>query len=199
MGSGGVDLRQGRLTEAKKGIVTDNADRVTIADSRFLRYGEDGVIANRTRGLTIVRSGFAEIIGKPTQCTTAGGVILNLAKRDCDTKAGAWIDGYHLDAVQMPNATTDVLLEGNVVVGKTQGLTEISASGDARLERVTIRGKSIAAEAHHITLHSCADCLIERNTVRRYAGAPQWKAVIRPGVARRCGNDVQDEKADGGC
>lgn len=187
------------FTDAKKALVTDDTDRVTIADSRFLRYGEDGIIANRTRGLTVVRNRFGEIVGKPTECTVAGGVLPGLAKRDCDAQGGAWIDGFHADAVQMRNATTDVLIADNVVAGLTQGLTQMDTTGDAPLQRVRIVGNTVTADAHHISLGSnCEGCAIERNTVRRWSTS-SYRAVIRPGAARRCGNDVQDEKSDGGC
>lgn len=187
------------FTDAKKALVTDNADRVAIVDSRFLRYGEDGIIANKTRGLTILRNRFDQIIGKPTECTVTGGVIPGLAKRDCDAKGGAWIDGFHSDAVQLRNATVDVLIEGNTVTGKTQGLTQMDATGDLPLQRVRIVGNTVTADAHHISLGlNCEGCAIERNTVRRWPTST-YRAVIRPGAARRCGNDVQDEKSDEKC
>jgi len=179
------------VTDAKKGIVVDLAADVTIADSRFLRLGEDGIIASRVRGFQVVRNRFAGVLGKPSECQVGMIVTYSVAKRDC---RGAWTDGYHADAVQMRNGVTDALIASNLVEGSTQGITQMDTTGDAPLERVTIRDNVVMTSTYHpITLTACIRCLIEKNVVRRAPGSA-IKAVIRPGEARRCENDVQDEK-----
>lgn len=183
------------VTDANRGIVIDNSRDVTIADSRFARYGADAIIASAVKGFTVVRNRFSQVIGKATECTTAGGVVYGLAKRDC---AGAWVDGWHADATQMRNGITDALIADNVVEGMTQGITQMDSVGDAPLERVQVERNRVSADAHHITLTDCLGCTIRGNIVRRFPGS-KWRAVIRAGMARRCENDVQDEKPDGGC
>lgn len=184
------------ITDAKKGIVIDQAAAVTIADSRFLRLGEDGIIASRVAGLAVARNRFADVIGKPTECRMGAAVTLGVPQRDC---AGVWTDGFHADAVQMRNGVTDALIEANDIAGAMQGVGQFDTTGDAPLEQVTVRANRIAVTTPHaITLGECVACRIEGNNVTRGVGSA-YKAVIRPGIARRCGNAVQDDVADGRC
>ena len=186
------------FTNAKKAMVLDRAKGVTVMDSSFLRNGEDGIIASRTARLTVLRSRFALTMAKASSCTTVDGIVYRIARRDCLARAGVWADGYHPDAVQMRNGVTDVLLSGNVVEGMTQGLTQMGTTGDAPLARVRIEGNTVAADGHHITLANCSGCIIRNNVVRRWR-RNTYKAVIRPGAARRCENQAQDEPDDGPC
>lgn len=187
------------FSTSRKALVLDRARDITVADSFFRGVGEDGIIASRTVGLTIVRNAFDKVIGKATSCVTATGIIRGLAKRDCTAKRGTWTDGFHADAVQMRNGVTDALIADNVVNADTQGVTQMDAIGDAPLARIRIERNSIAATIHHITLgKNCNDCLIRGNTVRRYR-PKSFNAIIRPGRARRCENDTIDEPRDGSC
>lgn len=70
--------------------------------------------------------------------------------------------------------------------------------GDAPLWRIRIERNSVAATIHHVTLTNCIECVIRANVVRRYRPT-SYKAVIRPGRARRCENDTIDEPRDGRC
>jgi hypothetical protein len=123
-----------------------------------------------------------------------------LSSRDCVAKGGAWADGYHPDALQLMNGVKRAVVRFNYVFGDTQGLTQMDTAGQAPLEDILIADNEVWASVHHITLggQGCIGCRIERNKVRRWSPTG-WKAVIRSGPARRCGNDVQDEKLDGGC
>lgn len=184
---------------SRKAIVIDTASDITITKNRFDGVGEDGVIASAVKRLTLTSNTFRNVVGKPTSCTTAGGVTPGLSAAACTAQGGAWTDGYHADAVQMRNGVTDALIADNVINADTQGITQMDTTGDAPLARVRVERNSIAATIHHITLGSnCVDCLIRGNTIRRFKPA-SYRAVIRPGAARRCGNDVQDEKPDGNC
>lgn len=186
------------VTNAKKGMVVDRAQGVTVMDSTFIRLGEDGIIASRTARLTVLRSRFTQTVGRPTRCTTLFGVIEGLSQRDCLARPGVWVDGYHPDAVQMRNGVTDALIAENVVEGMTQGLTQMESVGDAPLVRIRIERNTVAANGHHITLYGCNGCVIRNNLVRRWR-RDTYRAVIRQGRARRCENDVQDEGQDGRC
>jgi hypothetical protein len=184
---------------ARKALVLDRARNITIADSFFRGVGEDGIIVSRTVGLTVVRNSFDKVVGKPTSCATPRGLLRGLAKRDCTAKGGKWTDGFHADAVQMRNGVTDAVIADNVINADTQGLTQMDTTGDAPLARIRIERNSVAATIHHITLgKNCNDCLIRGNTVRRYKPT-SYKAIIRPGKARRCENDTVDEPRDGSC
>lgn len=187
------------VTASRKGIVTDQASAVSILNSRFYATGEDGIIASRTAGLVVQGNTFVDFRPTPTTCTTVSGVLRGLSSRDCKAQGGAWKDGGHPDAVQMRNAVTDATIADNVVFSDIQGFAQMDTKGDLPLQRVRIMRNHVIASGHHITLGvNCADCSIERNTVGRYR-ADGYKAVIRPGSARRCGNMAQDEKPDGGC
>ena len=176
------------ITDANRGIVMDNAKSITIADSRFLKLGADGIIANASQGVQIARNLFAEVLGKPTECSVANAVQLGLSQRDCLTLGGSWKDGYHPDAVQLRNGMKDVAIIGNVVEGATQGLSQMDSPADAPLERVRIEHNTILTDAgHKATLKKCIDCFIRWNTIRRPEGST-WKAVILPGSATVCGN-----------
>lgn len=178
------------VTAAKKGIVIDEARNISVVDSRFTAVGEDGMIVSRVNGLTIARNKFGQTIGKPTECLVNGKIRFALPKRDC---AGVWKDGYHPDAVQMRNGVVNAVISGNLVEGKIQGITQMDTTGDAPLENIVIKSNIVRTDNyHHITLGNCIGCAITNNIVQRAAGS-QKRAIIRPGMARRCGNKVQDE------
>jgi hypothetical protein len=184
---------------SRKAIVIDTASDITITKNRFDGVGEDGVIASAVTRLTVTGNTFRNVVGKPTSCTTAGGVIPGLARRDCEAQGGAWTDGFHADAVQMRNGVTDALIADNDINADTQGITQMDTIGDAPLVRVRVERNSVTATIHHITLGAnCVDCLIRGNTIRRYKPT-SYKAVIRPGAARRCANDTVDEPRDVAC
>ena len=183
------------VTAAKKGLVLDGSAGVTFADSRFTRYGEDGIIASNSDRVAIIRNRFGEVIGRPTSCVIGTTTIQGLSGRDCLDRRGIWTDGYHCDAVQMRNAMTNVLIEGNVVEGATQGLTQMDTAGDAPLQRVLIRSNIVRTDGYHrITLGNCINCLITGNTVARAEGSTK-KAIIIPGQAVECGNTVEDGRS----
>lgn len=198
-GGTGATITGALVTDAKKAIVLDGAKDVVITDNRFLRYGEDGVIASNTKGLTILRNRFAEQIGKPTECNVGGAVSYGLPRRTCIEGGGVWQDGYHNDAVQMRNGVTDALIAHNEVEGQTQGITQMDTKGDAPLERIRIEFNTVRTDGYHpITLGACVDCSIRSNVVRRAAGSAK-KSVIRAEAATMvCGNTVPDMPATGG-
>lgn len=196
---GGRSIRVERavVTGAKKGMVVDKARNVTIDRVQFTALREDGIIASETAGLTVTNSRFAGSIPRPTSCTSSGGVVsFDVPHRDCK---GVWDDGNHPDAVQMRNGVTDVLIARNTVRGKTEGFTQMDTTGDAPLARVVVENNDIETSFfHQITLTECADCVIRGNKVRGERG---WgrRAIIRPGLAMRCGNDTVDEARDKPC
>lgn len=194
-----VSITGALITNAKKGVVLDGAKDVTLNDNRFQAYGEDGVIASNTKGLTILRNTFADQIGKPTQCNVAGKITLGVKRRDCVALGGAWVDGYHNDAVQMRNGVADAVIAYNRVEGETQGLTQMDKDGDAPLENIRIEFNTIQTDGYHqITLGDCRSCSIRMNTVQRAKGSTK-KAVIRAqaGVSV-CGNTVPDMPSTAG-
>lgn len=186
---------------SRKAIVIDRSDNVVISNNLFNGYGEDGVIASATSRLAVERNRFVNVVGKPSECETAVGVAAGVSRRDCAKKGGAWTDGFHADAIQLRDGVKNAVIRFNYIAGKTQGITQMDTNGDAPLHNVLVADNEVWGEVHHITLggEGCDDCRIERNKVRRFPGAAQWKAVVRSGPARRCGNDVQDEKPDGIC
>lgn len=186
------------FSQARKGVVLDLARRVTITDSFFRALGEDGIIASRTAGMTVLRNTFDRTIGKPTTCTVGRGVLRGLSRRDCVGRRGIWIDGFHPDAMQMRNAVTDAVIADNVVNADTQGITQMDTIGDAPLARIRIERNRVAGTIHHITLGNCNGCTIRDNVVRRWR-PDSYKAVIRSGRASRCGNEAQDEPRDRRC
>lgn len=195
----GVSITGALITNAKKSIVLDGARAVTLNDNRFQHYGEDGVIASNTKGLTILRNTFTDQIGKPTECTAAGKITLGLKRRDCVALGGAWVDGYHNDAVQMRNGVTDALIAYNEVEGQTQGITQMDKTGDAPLENVRIEFNTIRTDGYHpITLGACVSCSIRQNEVRRAKGSTK-KSVIRAHPDTMvCGNTVPDMPTSAG-
>ncbi len=184
------------FTDANRGAVIGPASDVVIADSRFVGVGQDAIIMAQTRRVQIVRNRVAGTLGKPTTCAIGADVVRGLGKRDCLARGGAWTDGFHADAVQMRNGVADALIEGNVIEGSTQGITQMDTTGDAPLERVVIRGNRVGTDGYHrITLTACVDCLITGNTVARAEGSTK-KAIILAGQARECGNVVQDARSE---
>ena len=193
-----IQVKSATITNARKGMVIDRADSVTVDRNRFWRLREDGIIARRTSRLTVSYNIFSQSLPRPTRCLLSDGkVVLGVASRNC---RGRWTDGSHADAVQMRDGMTDVTVAGNRVSGETQGVTQMDTAGDLPLRKVIIRENTIVTDGYHrITLTNCVGCAIRRNEVRKALGSTK-KAIILPGAASRCGNFAEDEKrADGPC
>lgn len=192
-----IRLEGATVTGARKGIVIDKASNVAIDRVKFWRLREDGIIASQTKGLTVTNSQFTESLPRPSVCTGPDGRRTEgVGKRNC---RGEWIDGNHADAVQMRHGVTDARIAFNTISGPTQGITQMDTTGDAPLQRVVIENNRIETSAfHQITLTECTDCVIRSNRVRAEKGWAR-RAVIRPGRATRCGNDVADDLPDRAC
>lgn len=193
-----IRVKSAIITNARKGMVIDQASSVLVDRNRFWRLREDGIIVSRTTGLTVSYNTFSESKPLPTKCTGADGTVTyGVASRDCD---GVWVDGNHADAVQMRNGVIKATINDNTVSGPTQGLAQMDTTGDAPLQNVVIRNNSVITDGYHrITLGNCTGCAIRNNIVRKALGSTK-KAVILPGAAARCGNFAEDEKvSDGPC
>lgn len=193
-GASNIRFDKVTITVAKKGMVLDNVFNITVAGSKFVLLGEDGIIASRVTGLTVARNTFARTLGKPSECNIGGVVTYNMSNRHCIAAGGVWIDGFHADAVQMRNGVVRANVYDNVIEGETQGVTQMDTVGDAPLVNVFVYRNTVRTDGyHHITLGAnCQNCRIENNRVERQPGSTK-KAVIRQGAAARCGNYAQDE------
>lgn len=185
------------FSAAKKAVTIDGSTNVTIADSRFIRYREDGVIATRTTGLVITRNRFAEMMPLPTSCTMpTGEVVKGLAARDCK---GTFADGNHADAIQAYNGIVNAIFSYNDVSGDTMGIDQ---NGGGVNEKVVIEhNRIVTAQYHQITLYDCRGCAIRWNEVRHSKGSKRIARIqYQPGTLV-CGNTVPDypQSAGGKC
>ena len=192
----GIRLSKALITDAKKGIVIDRARNVVVDNNKFWRLREDGIIASRLVNAQFDDNAFSAFLPRKTRCELADGTVTEgVAQRDC---AGTWTDGNHADAIQMRNGVISARIRRNTIAGDMQGIGQFDTTGDLPLERVLIEGNRVAgSQFHQITLYDCLGCRIERNVVRR--GDPSRRAVIRPGTATTCGNDVEGERPDPLC
>lgn len=182
------------FTNANKALVVAGSSRVAVRFSKFTALREDGVIASSTAGLTVTHNSFDDFRPAPTTCAIGSSMVLKLARRDCEARAGDWEDASHPDAVQMFNAVNDALIGWNTVTGAAQGLTQMDSPSHAPLARVTIIGNDVAGSyPHSITLDRCIDCAILSNKVRRIGGG---KTVIRFNAATTTAKG--NSSADGG-
>jgi parallel beta-helix repeat protein len=194
----GVKVSGVTFTDAQTGVVLYKAAQIRLEDNVFTGLRADGVTLAASSGIVIARNRFENARPDPPVCRTPARVVIpDIPKRDCN---GDWRDGDHPDAIQMRDGVSDVLIEKNVVTGRTQGIAQMDTKGDKPLANIRILSNEIATDNyHHITLGECSGCRIERNIVKRAKGS-QRKAVIRAGTASRCGNKVQDEAfSDGVC
>lgn len=186
------------FTDARRGVVIDQSEDVMVLNSVFSRIGEDGAMIARSKRLRFDRNRFELSNPKLAECTLGpGSVRVGISPQVCTSLGGSWRDGYHPDALQMFNDVQDILISRNVVRGEvTQGIAQMDSGAMLPLQRVSIIGNSvITGGAHPITLgKNCVDCRIEHNEVRRWPGST-FKKMIIAGSARRCGNQVDDEKA----
>ena len=167
----GIVLEDALITGSRMGLVVFEAADITVRNNRFWRVRSDGINASRTTGLRIQKNSFSEFQPRP---------------------------GDHADAVQLRDGVVDALIERNSVSGDAQGIGQMDTKGDKPLERIVVRGNTIRVTAYHtVTLGECRDCRIENNDVTR--GRSDRKAVIRAGLAKRCGNRTTDERSDGRC
>jgi hypothetical protein len=191
----GNSLYNARVTGANRGIVVDQAANTIIAGNEFYGLRVDGIIASRSQKLVIDRNKLFDFVPRPSRCVTAAATSHSVAKRDC---AGTWTDGSHPDGIQLRNDVTDATISNNILLGDMQGIAQMDTKGDSPLERIVVRGNTIRVTDYHtVTLTQCSDCRIENNDVAR--GRLDRKAVIRAGLATRCGNKTADEKRDARC
>lgn len=195
---GGTNIRLAfaLITDAKKGMVIDQARNVTVEQNKFWRFREDGIIASRWVNGSIEGNVFSEVQPRPTRCDVAGTVTEGLPQRDC---RGTWTDGSHADGVQLRNGVVNVRIRLNSVAGDFQGgIGQYGTTGDLPIERVLIEANAMRVTGYNsVTLEDCLGCRIERNAIAR--GTPGRRVPIRPATATHCGNEVEGEKADGGC
>lgn len=124
-----VKVTGSRFGLARKAVVVDKANDVTITGNLFEGVGEDAMIVSATSDLTITRNIIRDTIGKATRCQVAGNVIEGLSSRDCTARNGHWTDGFHADAVQLRNGVTDALIAENIVSSNMQGIGQICPGG----------------------------------------------------------------------
>lgn len=193
-----IKISGATITDAKKAVVLDSASDVSISESRFVRYGEDGIIASATKSLKIKRNYFGQIESIKSKCLNGAELEYGLSRKICLSKGGFWTDGNHADAIQLRNGIVDADISENIIEGDTQGIAQMDNAYDLPMRNVTISKNFVTASGHHITLDRCDDCKIENNVVKRWP-EKSFRAVIRNGKAERCGNSAQDEKADRKC
>lgn len=193
-GAASVNIENVRVTDARKGLVMDGAKSVIILNNTFDRVGEDGIIASASSTVNIVNNRFENTVGKPTVCSFLVGLTSGLSSRDCISRGGKWLDGFHPDAVQMRNGMSQVIVANNTITGATQGITQMDTTGDKPLSHVFVRNNITKTSTYHpLTLGNCIDCEITGNSVTRAAGSTV-KTQIIPGAAMACDNSVQDVK-----
>ena len=183
------------ITDANRGMVMDDARNVVLSGNRFWRLRTDGLISRNSVNVQVKGNQFSETVPVPTSCTMIDGSVLRgLAKRNCE---GVWRDGTHSDAIQFYDGATNWKITGNTIRGDTQGI--VNFGGKAPVHDIEIVGNDVAVTTGHtISVVEClGNCLVAGNKVSR--GDPGRKAVIYEGNARRCGNDVEDERSDGKC
>ncbi len=184
-----------RFTNANRGIVGDGVTGLAIVRNNFVKIAQDAMILSKVTNLLVQDNVIADTIGKPSECDKLGQITEGLSARVCTGLGGRWTDGFHADAVQMRNGVTNALIAGNRISGKTQGIGQQDGPRDEPLSKITIENNIITTDGYHqITLGDCSDCIIRNNTVRRYQGSMK-KAIIRPGSAITCGNDVEDARS----
>jgi hypothetical protein len=187
-GARDIAIEGATITNADRGMVPDGADGVTVRYVTFTGLRQDGIIASKTRRLTVTHSTFADFTPRPTTCTAAGVVTYGLPSRDCAAQGGIWKDGDHSDAIQFRNGVVDALFGWNVI-DSYQGIGQMDTTGDAASERVAMIGNRAGVSGFHsITLGRCIGCSIIGNAV--WSTDPTRKTVLRFNAAtvRACGN-----------
>lgn len=191
-GSRDVRFDRTHFTDARKAIVTYKAADISVTNSRFDGPVEDGLIAAETRGIVFSRNKVGPLQIINSRCQLPGGMVEErVPRRKCEPRGGVWRDGWHADVLQIRDATTDVVAEYNEIDTPGQGLTNLDAKGDRPVARVRFSHNKIRAVQHWITIKQCEDCLINNNQLWKN---DRWRAVVRPGTAKACGN----KSADGG-
>jgi hypothetical protein len=206
--SGARDIAAHKITfvDAKKAVAVDRASNISITHSRCTGEVEDCIIASATKGITFTHNWVGDLKHKPSECTYPDGRIgYRIARRLCIADGGTWRDGWHGDVVQIRNGTSDVLVAHNQISTPGQGGGQMAARGDAPLARVVWRDNYIEAVTHHVSLFNCQDCLIARNTLKRYPKGPypnkgdRFLPTVRAGNAKACENVSETDVGSGPC
>jgi hypothetical protein len=206
--SGARDIAAHKITfvDAKKAVAVDQSFNIGVTNSRCTGEVEDCLIASQTKGITFTHNWAGDLKHRPSQCTYPDGRIgYRIARRVCIADGGAWLDGWHGDIVQIRNATADVLVAHNWISTPGQGGGQMEARGDAPLARVVWRDNYIEAVTHHVSLFNCDDCLIARNTLKRFPKGPypnkgdKFIPAVRAGNAKACENVSEANVGSGPC
>lgn len=205
-GARDIAARDITFTDAKKAVAVGSSSNISITHSRCTGEVEDCLIASRTKGIVFTHNVVSDLKQKPSECTYPDGRIgYRVARRHCGAAGGVWRDGWHGDVVQIRNATTDVLVAHNRISTPGQGGGQMAARGDAPLARVVWRDNVIEAVNHHVSLFDCQDCLIARNTLKRYPKGnypnkgDRFIPTVRFGNARACENVSEGGGGSGPC
>ena len=180
------------FTNARKAIVFSGpAQGLTVRNSHCRGDVEDCLIASGGRDIVFSHNTAGPFLSRPSQCLV-GSLHQDrvTTKRDCSARGGWWRGGWHSDVLQLRNGVSNVIVANNVITTTGQGLTQMEKPGDLPIRAVRITNNRIQAGRHGITLGRCDDCLIDQNTLRTSMRHLRWKAVILPGQAKACGNDV---------
>jgi hypothetical protein len=187
-----VTLRGITLTNARKALAISRGGDITLTKSRCTGRVEDCVIATGVHGLTVTHNWAGNFEHRPRRCTYPDGQLkYNIAGRVCLAAKGTFVDGWHGDFVQHRDGATDILVAHNVIETPGQGGGQMESRNDAPLARIVWRDNDIKSLIHQVTLTNCSDCLIANNKLSRYPGSP-FRAYVRPGTARACGNSSPD-------
>ncbi|MBU6165023.1 MAG: DUF1565 domain-containing protein [Alphaproteobacteria bacterium] len=178
------------LSAARKAVVVDRSDGVTLQASRCSGLVEDCMIVSASRSIRFINNDVRDLRPVPTLCQRGDSSSQGESRRQCTASGGQWQDGWHSDVLQMRDGVADVVASGNRIVTTSHGLTQMDGVGDRPLADVRLENNRIASGRNGITLTSCAGCRISGN--RLTTAVAGWRSVIRPGQAISCGNDVPD-------
>jgi hypothetical protein len=185
-----VTLDGVHLTDARKAVTVRSSSRVTLRNAHCDGLVEDCMIVSDSQTIQYLDNVIGPFKRYLPLCERGGVVTQAVPRRDCEGSGGTWTDGWHSDALQLRNGTSDVLARGNRIATTGQGLTQMDAPTDRPLANVRFENNVIAAGRHGLTLTNCDGCRISGN--RLTTSVPGWKSVVKPGKAMACGNDVPD-------
>lgn len=164
------------------GLFVNGGTEIRVEDCAFHSY-RTGLVLNRVEGFSVARSGFARM--------RSDGITIGESRRGVVARClfhGTRITGEeHPDAVQLysrPTSapTADIIIEGNTVIGETQGFSGFNhvrdGVNDGGFDRIRILDNDLTVGfPHAIALVEARDSEVRGNRVSTYPTAG-WRASI---------------------
>lgn len=175
------------------GVFVNGGSGVMISGLRASGY-KSGVVISRVDGFEVTGCGLSRMRSDGVQIAESrNGRIAGNVIHGTRILGDEHPDGIQIWSRPTSPPTADIVIEDNLIVGETQGISGFNhvraEVNDGGFDRITIRrNRVVGGYPHGIALVEGRDCIVTDNAVSTYPGS-RWRASIN---LVRCERTVRD-------